>query len=333
MFLGGSFFTVLLLSLAFGLPTSHALVVRQDGVKMSLTRRLQQTTAKNIIQQDIARLKRFTQVRGSESGINEQVEPHGFTYMATVGVGNPPTDYTLIVDTGSSNIWIGANKSYIPTKSSFPTPNTVEEVYGSGTFSGNEFLDQVTLADGLVLTNQSIGVANSTVGSFNGGDGLLGLGQAKLTRGTLHPDINATIPTVTDTSYAEGLIPSHSVGVFLRPPTADNPGIGELTFGGVDKTKLTSEIQYAPVPQTTDGLIGNYWSVEQSVTYGNDNVPILNATTGLVDSGTTFLFLSSDAYARYVEATGAVLDPAVGLLTVNSTQIDSLQSLYFNING
>ncbi|KAG6823171.1 hypothetical protein H0H93_004125, partial [Arthromyces matolae] len=48
---------------------------------------------------------------------------------------------------------------------------------------------------------------------------------------------------------------------------------------------------------------------------------------------TTFLFLSSDAYARYVQATGAILDPAIGLLTVNSTQIDSLQSLYFNING
>jgi len=29
-------------------------------------------------------------------------------YLATVGVGSPATDYSLIVDTGSSNTWVGA---------------------------------------------------------------------------------------------------------------------------------------------------------------------------------------------------------------------------------
>jgi hypothetical protein len=36
-------------------------------------------------------------------------------YTANVGVGEPPTGYTLIIDTGSSNTWVGANQPYIPT--------------------------------------------------------------------------------------------------------------------------------------------------------------------------------------------------------------------------
>jgi hypothetical protein len=30
------------------------------------------------------------------------------TYTASVGVGSPATDYTLLIDTGSSNTWVGA---------------------------------------------------------------------------------------------------------------------------------------------------------------------------------------------------------------------------------
>jgi hypothetical protein len=65
--------------------------------------------------------------------------------------------------------------------------------YGSGSFSGTEYIDQVSLGDGLVIKNQSIGVASraqgyvlvqpyaigasmnaSNVPSFTGFDGILG---------------------------------------------------------------------------------------------------------------------------------------------------------------
>lgn len=45
--------------------------------------------------------------------------------------------------------------------------------YGSGSFSGTEFTDTVTLASGLVITKQSIGVASTSEG-FSGVDGILG---------------------------------------------------------------------------------------------------------------------------------------------------------------
>jgi hypothetical protein len=45
--------------------------------------------------------------------------------------------------------------------------------YGSGSFSGDEFLDTVDLGGGLTISNQSIGAANTSQG-FDGVDGILG---------------------------------------------------------------------------------------------------------------------------------------------------------------
>ena len=52
--------------------------------------------------------------------------------------------------------------------------------YGSGAFSGEEWLDGVTLTPDLVVGQQSVGIANWTEG-VNGFDGMLGLGPVDLT--------------------------------------------------------------------------------------------------------------------------------------------------------
>jgi hypothetical protein len=60
------------------------------------------------------------------------------TYTMAVGVGSPATQYTLLIDTGSSNTWVGAGKPYKQTSTSKTTRNTVNVSYGSGSFSGTE---------------------------------------------------------------------------------------------------------------------------------------------------------------------------------------------------
>ncbi len=47
------------------------------------------------------------------------------TYTASVGVGSPVTDYTLLIDTGSSNTWVGADKKYNRTSTSKNTGKSV----------------------------------------------------------------------------------------------------------------------------------------------------------------------------------------------------------------
>ncbi len=59
-------------------------------------------------------------------------------FVVEVGVGSPSTPYTLLVDTSSSNTWVGANKKYVPTSSSKSTGHDINIDYGSGHLKGTE---------------------------------------------------------------------------------------------------------------------------------------------------------------------------------------------------
>lgn len=103
--------------------------------------------------------------------------------------------------------------------------------------SALEVTDTATLAPGLVIRGQSIGVASRAQG-FDGVDGILGIGPVDLTQGTVsNTDL---VPTVTDNLFAQGLISSNSIGISYEPSTGNNEINGELNFGGVDTTKYVS---------------------------------------------------------------------------------------------
>ncbi|KAJ7078663.1 acid protease [Mycena epipterygia] len=248
------------------------------------------------------------------------------TYTISVGVGSPPTDYTLLIDTGSSNTWIGADKPYNPTSTSTDTRNTVSVSYGSGSFTGTEFTDQVTLGTGLVIQKQSIGVSSQATG-FNDVDGILGIGPVDLTTSTVAS--TTTVPTVTDNLFKQGTIPVESIGISYVPTTSATAAAnGELTFGGTDSSKFTGDISFVPITQTSPA--SNYWGIDQTITYGTDNT-ILDLTAGIVDTGTTLLMIATDAFQAYQQATGATADSTTGLLTVTEDQFEQMESLFFQI--
>ncbi|KAJ3488415.1 hypothetical protein NLI96_g2845 [Meripilus lineatus] len=253
------------------------------------------------------------------------VTDSGVTYTAAVGVGNPPTSYTLLIDTGSSNTWVGADKKYVKTSSSKDTGGKVNVSYGSGSFSGVEYTDTVTISPELVIQDQSIGVATTAQG-FNGVDGILGIGPADLTAGTVS---NAdTVPTITDNLFTQGSISMESIGISYEPSTGEDIANGELAFGTVDTSKTTGDVTYVPI--TSSSPASNYWGIDQSVTYGDSE--LLNSA-GIVDTGTTLLLLATDAFQTYQEATGGKLDNETGLLTITESQYNNLQPLVFNIGG
>ncbi|KAI8994194.1 acid protease [Trametes punicea] len=263
----------------------------------------------------------------STPGGGVDVTDAGVTYTASVGVGTPPTQYTLLIDTGSSNTWVGADKPYRETSSSKSTGQTVNVSYGSGSFSGTEFIDTVTLSSSLVVQNQSIGVASTSQG-FSGVDGILGIGPVDLTVGTVSG--NQPVPTVTDNLFAQGTIKNDTLGIFYQPTTQNDALNGELSFGGVDTSKITSDVTYVPITSTSPASA--YWGINQDVTYGS-GTELLSDAPGIVDTGTTLLLLATDVFQAYQKATGATLDSTTGLLTVTEDQFANLQSLVFNIGG
>ncbi|KAF9013171.1 acid protease [Cyathus striatus] len=262
------------------------------------------------------------------AGHSIDVTDAAVTYTLPVGVGQPPTTYTLLIDTGSSNTWVGAQKKYQPTSTSKSTRKQVTVTYGSGSFSGTEFTDQVSLSNDLVIQNQSIGVA-STAQGFDDVDGILGIGPVDLTEGTVKGA--SSVPTVTDNLFTQGSISTESIGISYVPTTsADEAANGELSFGSIDTSKITGDVTFTPITSTSPA--SNYWGIDQTLTYG-EGTHLLSGNAGIVDTGTTLLLIATDAFQAYQKATGATLDQTTGLLTVTEEQFGNMQSLFFEIGG
>ncbi|KAH9990273.1 aspartic proteinase from Irpex Lacteus [Russula vinacea] len=249
-------------------------------------------------------------------------------------VSHMPILDSLLVDTGSSNTWLGANQPYIQTETSVNTDNSMNVPYGTGSVNGTEYEDTVTIAPGVDI-QQSIGVASNSSGIYPL-DGVMGLGPKILTLGTLSPDNTSVIPTVTDNLYDQGKIKQNLVTVSFEPTTYEPVTNGELTFGGTDTNKYTGDITYFPITKT--GPSRFFWGVDASFSYGNAKgrgapVTILDTTSGVIDTGTNLIGLGTEAYNRYVNVTGAVYDEQTGLLRIAEAQYENLQSLFFNIGG
>ncbi|KZP26871.1 acid protease, partial [Athelia psychrophila] len=251
-----------LLTLAVSFTGVSAGPVPTNGKLATLPfkRSLNLSSFSDIVKADKGRAKALKSTSGGAKKRDTQISTPATNaathYTAEIGVGSPPTQYTLLIDTGSSNTWIGANKAYTPTSSSVKTANNVSVSYGSGSFNGTEYTDTVTLGDGLVIAGQSIGVASSSTG-LDGLDGILGIGPTDLTVGTLSPATSATIPTVTDNLFSQGIADTATIGISFEPTTSDNDANGELTFGGTDSSKFTGDITYVPITSTSPS--NTYW--------------------------------------------------------------------------
>ncbi|KAJ7511570.1 aspartic peptidase domain-containing protein [Mycena galericulata] len=304
--------------------------VEGSFVSLPISRHFNFTGSATVVQQDFARVQAIKSRKSgiaSRAAISEPVDNQAVSYIASVGVGSPATTYQLIVDTGSSNTWVGASTKYVKTSTSTKTSSTVSVSYGSGSFSGTEYTDTVTLAPGLVITKQSIGVASKSTG-FTGVDGILGIGPVDLTQGTLSK-ASSTIPTVTDNLFSQGTISSDVIGISFEPATSDDDENGSIAFGGTDKSKFTGSIAYTDL--TTTSPASDYWGINQSIKYGSTT--ILASTAGIVDTGTTLVLIATNAFTKYKKATGGVLDSTTGLLRITSAQFAALSDLDFVIGS
>ncbi|KAF8621890.1 hypothetical protein AX15_007443 [Amanita polypyramis BW_CC] len=320
----------LLSTVLLALAVSASPVRPRDALtKLSLARHMDLNGGQSLLEHDLARARHLVaRLLGLET--DEPLTNTGVTYTASVGVGLPPTTYELLVDTGSSNTWVGAdkNKPYHQTSTSTPTPNKVSVTYGSGSFSGDEYVDTVTIGD--LVISQSIGAAVNSTGFGAGIDGIIGIGPVDLTKGTLSPATDVTVPTVTDSAYSQGKIYQNQIGISFEPITNAPDQNGEITWGGVDPDKYTGEITWAPITSTSPA--SQYWGIDQSITYG-DSATILDVTAGIVDTGTTLILLATDGFQKYQAATGGVVDPATTLLKITPAQYGDLKPLNFQVNG
>ncbi|KAG6919857.1 hypothetical protein DXG01_015564 [Tephrocybe rancida] len=289
MLFSSSFFSLLVLSLS--LPSSALQTRDSPVVTVPLVKRLNLVGLQNLVQHDVARAK-FLRERAQ---ISRSVSL-GLTSRQNVEIANAGVSYVANIGVGSP-----------------PT-------------NWHEYIDTVTLGPKLTLNKQSIGVANNATGIET--DGILGIGPQDLTLGTLRPSRDATIPTVVDTAFEEGLINANQIGVYFEPYT-NSTQTGELSYGDLDTSRYTGDLTYAPITSTSPA--SNYWGIDQTIRLGDTT--ILSNTAGIVDTGTTLMLIATDAFEKYRDLTGAVLDKATTLLSITPAQFDKLPSLFFDIAG
>ncbi|KAG2361863.1 hypothetical protein BDR07DRAFT_1358469 [Suillus spraguei] len=317
MFPGGCLWTLLTLSISImGSPVE----VRNSHITLAMTTRVHFSNDTNPVQRDDAQR------------ITIPLENVHTVSWVPIGVGSPPTFYRLVVNTGSAITWIDAVADTVsrPTGTATNTELQMEIIYFDTYFAGILLTDTLCIATPnarYTIDEMPIGVTTPLTWGMPY-DGMLGIGPQILSRGTILTDPDRTFPTVTERLFTQGSISLPLVGLFFKPSTRDilDDDHGTLVFGDGGPGDI---IRYTYLSRRPSVL--SYWGINQAITY--DDEQILRRTAGIVDSGTTFIWIASDAYDRYQTATGANLDPNNGMLYITLEQYHALQPLEFHIGG
>ncbi|CAH7685169.1 aspartic peptidase A1 [Phakopsora pachyrhizi] len=240
---------------------------------------------------------------GRAGGSSLNIENDVVTYLAKVTIGSNNQTFKLIVDTGSSNTWIGADQKFGLSNTTELTGSKFSVGYGSGAAQGAQIIETVNFGTKISL-RQSIGVATQTQGFSDEEDGILGLGPTSLTRGTLSTP-STEIPTVMETLFKENKIPSQVLGISFAPSSANKSLNGRMTLGGVDSTLFKGPLTW--VPRTLTRPAAFYWGVNTTMFCGR--LVVSQNSAGIMDTGTTLILLSDAALKNYIDAIpGAILD-------------------------
>ncbi|KAG2368729.1 aspartic peptidase A1 [Suillus spraguei] len=321
MFSGAS----LLALLAFSI-TGSPVEVRNSSMTLPMTRRPIFTNVTDMVRHDEARVVGFREY--STHGRRDNIFPvlnMKFGYFIPAIIGSPPKTYHLIVDSSSSITWVGASTLYA-SSSGVDTKQPVAVDYTFGSFQGTIFNDRFSLGARFTIHTMLIGVASTSWGI--GFDGVFGIGPTESSRGALKKSPEETIPSVIDYLFRQRTITAPVVGIFFQPVVENTNHYGEITIGGVDLHRYSGKIEFTDI--TTTPLSSHYWGINGRIAYGNTD--LTPYTAGVVDCGSTFLYIASDAYQKYQTATGGV-KAANSLLQISTHQYYNLSPLKFHIGS
>jgi cathepsin D len=213
-------------------------------------------------------------------------------YFGPITIGNPPQSFTVIFDTGSSNLWVpsstcpakniacqthnkynsSASSTYVPNGESFAIQ------YGTGSLKG--FLSEDSVGVGSFSVAKQV-FAEATeepgitfiVAAF---DGILGLAFESIS-------VNHVTPVFYN-MMSQGLLDQEIFSFWLSQTAGAIPG-GELTFGAIDTTRFTGPITYVPLTAQT------YWEFHMDDFLVNDTSSgwCSSPCKAIADSGTSLI--------------------------------------------
>ncbi|GMS92465.1 hypothetical protein PENTCL1PPCAC_14640 [Pristionchus entomophagus] len=327
--------TTLLLLAIVGLACSA--VIQQHARKIpSLRAKMIKdgTFPEFLAQQHLARIEAIS----SNSAVASQpfIDYYDDFYLGDIGLGTPYQNFTIVLDTGSSNLWVidaacttqackgypnsGYNKHQFDTSKSSTFVKTSQPFvifYGSGSCKGYIATDVLNLA-GLIYPTQGLGVATSIAQVFGEQpvDGILGLGWPALAEDNVVPPIQNLLDQLDQPIFTVWL--DRHV-----KPQEDKLG-GLITYGALDNVNCDAQVDYVTLSSKT------YWQFPMT----SFSVGTYNSNTKeevISDTGTSWIGAPANAVQGIVKATGAKYDFANQLYTVPCT--GSYPDMIFTIGG
>lgn len=245
-------------------------------------------------------------------------------YLATVQMGTPPRDFQILMDSGSADLWVGAegcksaegadcgNHTFLGTQSStsfVDTQNPFQVTYGKGAVAGNIVTDNIAIA-GLQLTTHTFGVALQETDDFTASqfDGLMGLAKSTLSeQQTLTP-----VEALAKAGSIKDAIVSYKISRL-----ADQKNDGEITFGGLDPSKFDQTTLVTLPNVNTQG----FWEAAMDAVTVDGKDLGLTGRTAILDTGTTLIVAPpADAQAIHKVIPGSKSDGNGGFLIPCTTK-------------
>ncbi|KAK5995526.1 Vacuolar protease A [Cladobotryum mycophilum] len=249
-------------------------------------------------------------------------------YFSEIQVGTPPQTFKVVLDTGSSNLWVPSSQCNSiacflhstydsSSSSSYKSNGTSFEIhYGSGSLTGFVSNDVVSIGD-LKIKGQDFAEATNEPGlafAFGRFDGILGLGYDTISVDHVVPPFYQMIK--------QKLIDEPVFAFYLGSGDEGS----EVVFGGVDKNHYEGKIEYIPLRRKA------YWEVDlNSIAYGDD-VAELDNTGVILDTGTSLNTLPSNL-AEMINAQMGAKKSFSGQYTIDCAKRDSLPDVTFDLGG
>ncbi|KAF2799906.1 aspartyl proteinase [Melanomma pulvis-pyrius CBS 109.77] len=251
-------------------------------------------------------------------------------YFSEISLGTPPQEFKVILDTGSSNLWVPSSECnsiacYLHTKFDSSASSTYKKNgssfeirYGSGELSGFVSQDTFQIGD-LKVKNQDFAEATSEPGlafAFGRFDGILGLGYDTIS-------VNGIVPPFYN-MIEQKLLDEPVFAFYLGDTNAGEES--EATFGGIDEKHYTGKLTKIPLRRKA------YWEVDlDSITFG-DATADLDNTGVILDTGTSLIALPSTIAELLNKEIGAKKSYN-GQYTVECDTRDNLPDLTFTLTG
>ncbi|KAL7421708.1 hypothetical protein Q5752_003478 [Cryptotrichosporon argae] len=215
------------------------------------------------------------------------------SYSASVSIGTPSQTFQIILDTGSSDLWVASSSCTSCSGSTFDSASSTSYVglnetfsisYGSGTASGALGQDTVTMG-GYSVASQTFADCNS-IGSgliSSGTAGIMGLAWTSLAYSKATP---WWVTLAESSSWSDKLF-----GFYLARyrdvagATTNEADGGTATFGYTDSSLYSGSIAYVSVADDPE-----YWQITMdAVTIQGTAVDLGSSTSVAIDTGTTLI--------------------------------------------